>query len=645
MKIILKNSCSFILLLIGIACQEESKQNQKESKETKIAAINISGDTDDADFFLLFDNGSYILCDAENDKGYSVLYMNDSIGGAFESGLTVFLDEKGIPIMASSSQGHFIFNNIREECFDFAYINNQDEATFYHDVLFDFQTDSSSTTRSFFDPWIESFKSPLGGVWDEHSKKAIVPFVCKIASFALTAGGAVWGKDKLALIQTFASEIYKSSNYENKWLTNLFTGIGIGSLAKSGLKIEQGEMVFTPNKKWGLSALAAFLNKYADEELNKLGEYNEHVGPVLDPEEWRISLSTYTLECEPEDDTYYVKVKSKALWEIDDSTIDHEWCEVTKTDSQVVVHVKFYDQEYDRTCNLVIHPISQWGIVAISPVTLTIKQSGFVFKLSQEKLVFTQAGGSKGIIVTTNEKIKKWGIASFPSWCKITPPGNYSFFVDVEKYLEGNRSDKIIVTAITNGGIMIDRELKVEQTFQLCPDDNHPHAIDLGLPSGTKWACCNVEGRWYAWGMTETLAWYNQGHYKYYDYQQSKCMDLGNDIAGTQYDAATVNWGAAWHMPSRVQMQELLDNCTPQLDYYGGYSGTFIGPNGNAIFLPFDMIGFNDFGIGGNCGGYWSSSVVNEGSSEYAYYLYISPFKAQMGSRSRFDGCSVRPVR
>lgn len=643
MKIILKNSCLFIILLIGIACQEESNQNQEEAKEAKVAAINISGDTEEADFFLFFGNGSYILCDAENEKGYSVLYMNDSIGGSFDSGLTVFLDEKGIPVMASSSQGHFIFNNIRENCFDFAYINNQGEATFYNDVLFAFQTDSS-TTRSFFDPWIESFKSPFGGVWDEHCKKAIVPFICKIASFAITAGDAVWGKGQLALIQTIADEIYKSSNYENKWLDRLFTGLGMKSLFESGFKIEQGEMVFTP-KRWGLSALAAFLNKYADEELNKLGEYNEHVGPVLDPEEWRISLSTYTLECEPNDDTYSVDVKSKALWEIDDSQIDHEWCEVTKTDSQVVVHVKSYDQEYDRACNLIIQPKYQWGIVAISPVTLTIKQSGFVFKLSQEKLVFTQAGGSKGVIVTTNDKIKIWGIASYPSWCKVTPPGNYSFFVDVEKYLEGDRSGKITLTAITNGGIMIDRVLEVEQKFQLCPDDNHPHAIDLGLPSGTKWACCNVEGRWYAWGMTETQAWYNQGHYKYYDYQHSQCMNLGNDIAGTQYDAATVNWGAPWHMPSRAQMQELLDNCTPQQGYYGGYSGTFIGPNGNAIFLPFDMKGFNDFGIGGHCGCYWSSSIVNEGSSEYAYYLYISSNSAHMGATSRFDGCSIRPVR
>ena len=48
-----------------------------------------------------------------------------------------------------------------------------------------------------------------------------------------------------------------------------------------------------------------------------------------------------------------------------------------------------------------------------------------------------------------------------------------------------------------------------------CPDNNHPHMIDLGLPSGTKWACCNVgaskpedQGGYFAWGETEEKSEY-----------------------------------------------------------------------------------------------------------------------------------------
>ena len=54
------------------------------------------------------------------------------------------------------------------------------------------------------------------------------------------------------------------------------------------------------------------------------------------------------------------------------------------------------------------------------------------------------------------------------------------------------------------------------KSYLTCPDNNHPHIIDLGLPSGTKWACCNVGasipegyGYYYAWGETETKDHYD----------------------------------------------------------------------------------------------------------------------------------------
>lgn len=57
-----------------------------------------------------------------------------------------------------------------------------------------------------------------------------------------------------------------------------------------------------------------------------------------------------------------------------------------------------------------------------------------------------------------------------------------------------------------------------------CPDSNHPHLIDLGLPSGTKWACCNVGAKkpeefvgYYAWGDTEEKSWYDWSTYIYCD--------------------------------------------------------------------------------------------------------------------------------
>lgn len=127
-----------------------------------------------------------------------------------------------------------------------------------------------------------------------------------------------------------------------------------------------------------------------------------------------------------------------------------------------------------------------------------------------------------------------------------------------------------------------------------CPDTNHPHMIDLGLPSGTKWACCNVGanaphefGGYYAWAETQTKNVYDWDTYQYDSGPNSYSVNIGTDIAGSTYDAATTNWGAPWCMPSENQCRELIENCTSEFTLLNDIGGLmFIGPNGGAIFLP-----------------------------------------------------------
>lgn len=656
-----KYFCWLMILFIGVACQEEKVQNieepQEEMKEVKMAALNICGDTEDADILLLCADGSYILCDADNQEGYSVLYMNDSINNDFENGLTVFLDENGIPVMASSSDGQFVFKNVTGDSFDFAFIDKQNEISYYNDIKFDFQSIQSRsmfTTRSIFDPWIDSWKTLTSGGWDEHNKKAIVPFLCKIASFAITAGDAVWGTGQFSLAQTFISELYKSSYDRNKLLDDCYFATGIFSLGLSGIDYgkyyKNGELVFTP-KSFELSLLAALLNNYGDSELEKLGQIEEWVGPHFDTEEWRISLSTNLLECYPDDDWYLVDVRSKAKWDIDESQIDHNWCEVKKLDVQVALHVKPNEGENDRTCNLVIYAKNS---TEIAPVSLTIKQSGIVFELSEEKLSFTQDGGSKGVYITSNDNIKSWDVTSYPTWCKIEK-GYFSFFVDVDKSEDKKRNGIITVTAMTKRGLSVDRYISVEQiVIPLCPDNNHPHAIDLGLPSGTKWACCNVGasaveqyGNYYAWGETKPKDVYSWNTYKYYDRNNNVCVNIGSDIAGTGYDAARVNWGAPWCLPSLMQVQELIDNTTSTwVSQNGVYGRKFTGANGSTIFLPAAGYRMNSALDDAGASGCYLSSTLDD--LQYASYdLYFSSYIAGWKGygHCRCYGLTMRPVR
>ncbi len=182
-----------------------------------------------------------------------------------------------------------------------------------------------------------------------------------------------------------------------------------------------------------------------------------------------------------------------------------------------------------------------------------------------------------------------------------------------------------------------------------CPDDNHPHAIDLGLPSGTKWSCCNVGasrpegyGGLYAWGETkskEVFTW------KTYQYGSSSVnvVNIGSDISGTRYDAATAIWGAQWRMPTEEQIKELQNNCSKEWISLNGIEGAKLtGPNNNNIFIPaagFRQNEINKTGVA-RC---WASSVYK---SQYQanFFEYYSWNKKGSGHTVRYEGMSVRPV-
>ena len=127
-----------------------------------------------------------------------------------------------------------------------------------------------------------------------------------------------------------------------------------------------------------------------------------------------------------------------------------------------------------------------------------------------------------------------------------------------------------------------------------CPDNHHPHLIDLGLPSGTKWACCNVGadkpeayGGYYAWGEVNEKARYDHDTYFRIDNSEVTNNVLSTDIAGTQYDVAHVKWGGSWVMPSLVQIDELVNKCTYTWTSKNGVEGGILtGPSGGKIFLP-----------------------------------------------------------
>ena len=209
--------------------------------------------------------------------------------------------------------------------------------------------------------------------------------------------------------------------------------------------------------------------------------------------------------------------------------------------------------------------------------------------------------------------------------------------------------------------ITADRWKPKKKDAPLCPDGNHPHMIDLGI--GTLWSCCNVGasspegyGGYYAWGETSEKSYYGPSTYQHavlddnngnlYDNgHYYRYVDIGSEISGTGYDAATANWGAPWRMPTVGQIETLVNSCSYQWTQVNGVNGgKFTGPNGNSIFLPAAGSRWNDHlsreGINGN---YWSGTLDPDGSGN-AYHLGFSSYNADWYSCALDGGLSVRPV-
>ena len=204
--------------------------------------------------------------------------------------------------------------------------------------------------------------------------------------------------------------------------------------------------------------------------------------------------------------------------------------------------------------------------------------------------------------------------------------------------------------------------------------------VDLGLPSGTLWATCNVGantpdeyGDYFAWGETTPKEVYNWSTYKWMNNGMSSWSQVNKytradgqtdgcwyDGYGTfigdgltellpEDDAATVNWGTEWQMPSLDQCKELINKNYTSLEYVPNNEG-WIGfkitskTNGNSIFLP--TAGFYKDANLRSCNIYmsfWSRSTY---ITNFAYDLFASGITGNnWSSDERYHGLSVRPVR
>lgn len=184
-----------------------------------------------------------------------------------------------------------------------------------------------------------------------------------------------------------------------------------------------------------------------------------------------------------------------------------------------------------------------------------------------------------------------------------------------------------------------------------CP----PEATDLGL--SVKWRSWNVGaskpeeyGRFFAWGdvtgqIWDGTSWSGDGFRKAPEYELDS---KGNLKPG--FDAAHVALGGNWRMPTKAELQELLDNSNQVWGSVGDVYGIlFIGKKqgytDKAIFIPAAGYGGNgEYIYSDDASYFWTGSFAKEDSNTWAWYLNTYEKVLNINSRRTYWGLIVRAV-
>lgn len=189
-------------------------------------------------------------------------------------------------------------------------------------------------------------------------------------------------------------------------------------------------------------------------------------------------------------------------------------------------------------------------------------------------------------------------------------------------------------------------------------------AVDLGLPSGTKWAPCNLGatnpweyGGYYAWGEIEEKSIYNQKTYRWTWANRKYCNDVFCENIDKKLeleledDAAYVNWGESWRMPTLKDYNELIYNCSNEWAMMNNTKGLRLISkiNGKSLFFPAAGLRMDNGLTNKHCGYYKTSSLYEKNSEDAYVFLFVTEMNSQQGEiminpNLRVLGQSVRPV-
>ncbi len=462
---------SFLYLLVAVtmlisACSQNEPSMSGKKKKLTYAAINLNDTTLDADILVAANDRSYMVCDVNYKDKCGTLFFSVTSKKHLNEGFLIYMDSTGTPMMLRTpKQDEYYFKNVTESGCDVAHKAANGEISYFWDVELEEGAAKSGLPRRAPASWSDAITSPFttwwadassfDWTWDKHQRKAILPFLAKVTSFAITAVTAVGEGDAIGVLITIYEESLKSGLVDGSLMTYI-DAYGQWSEFKDHYKAVTEGVAVEDVKGFAIGKIASTLNDYADDALTNIATFEEISWDIFNHPENHIALSRYMLNYPQSGGIGLVKVTAQPGWYCNPNSLP-SWCRCTvdQENNQLNFTVEANESATVREATLLVYPPSR-----VQPARLTIKQNGYAFMLDPTSLTFTGPVDYKAILVQTNDQVETWRVKSCPGWL-MHERSETTIWLVTQGNASGTKTGSVVVEATFYDGSTVTKSCAV----------------------------------------------------------------------------------------------------------------------------------------------------------------------------------------